>query len=211
MLAPRHRICPCRTLQAYVIDTPEGLDIEVSADGTFTPVLRALVVPNPAGPTKSGCPTSTSTSGSRSKARRDHVHLVMRGCTDLAETDASFRIGGFGRDDWAFDVSYDASAFLESLQDLLHTVQQRSAFEIDLYPQGVERSLVFRFQDDTVLVGCTPRTTWVPSPTTEVCSHRELMSMCTALARDFASSLHAIGSEVSELAPFRDWRRGHFG
>ncbi|WP_431679369.1 hypothetical protein [Kitasatospora sp. KL5] len=141
----------------------------------------------------------------------DYAYLVVRGCADLAETDASFRIGGFGRDDWAFDVSYDASAFLESLQGLLHAVQQRSAFEIDLYPQGVERSLVFRFQDDTVLVDCTSRTTWIPSPSTEVCPHRDLMSMCTALAQDFASSLHAVDSDVATLTPFSAWLRGDFG
>ncbi|MEV7176899.1 hypothetical protein [Kitasatospora sp. NPDC093679] len=141
----------------------------------------------------------------------DYVYLVMRGCADLAETDASFHIGGFGRDDWAFDMSYDASAFLESLRELLRAVRERSAFEIDLYPEGVERSLVFRFEDETVLVDCISRTDWVPSPPTEACPHREFLAMCTALAQDFAFSLHAVGSDVADLAPFRDWRQGVFG
>ncbi|TDU05341.1 hypothetical protein EDD99_3850 [Streptomyces sp. 846.5] len=65
----------------------------------------------------------------------------MRGCADLASADASSLIGGFGRNDWEFDISYDLSALMESLPDLIAAVRHQQQFELDLYPQGVERTL----------------------------------------------------------------------
>ncbi|WP_052442975.1 RHS repeat-associated core domain-containing protein [Streptacidiphilus neutrinimicus] len=47
-----------KATDAYVIDIPEGLGVEVSEDGTVVPVLHAIVVPSPGGLIKSGYPTS---------------------------------------------------------------------------------------------------------------------------------------------------------
>ena len=97
-------------------------------------------------------------------------YLAMRGCADLADTDASFLIGGFGGEDWKFDISYDLSALMESLPELIAAVRLHQQFELDLYPQGVERMLTFRFPEgQTVEVDCHSRTAWTPNPATEVC------------------------------------------
>ena len=39
---------------------------------------------------------------------------VMYACGLLAGTDRAFRIGGFGQDDWGFDVGYDMSVAREA-------------------------------------------------------------------------------------------------
>ncbi|MFJ8043921.1 hypothetical protein ACIRBX_25815 [Kitasatospora sp. NPDC096147] len=132
--------------------------------------------------------------------------LVMRGCLDLAETDAAFRIGGFGKDDWRFDVSYDMSAFVEGLQDLLEALEERAAFELDLYPPGVDRVLTFRFAEDPVAVECLRQTAHGPERSVELLPYQRMVSLCTTLAGDFAAALHAVGSIVADEAPFAEWR-----
>jgi hypothetical protein len=160
-------------------------------------------------------PTGTRLSDERLEERgpleddSSYEYLAMRGCAELAATDASFLIGGFGRKDWEFDISYDLSALMESLPELIAAVRHQQRFELDLYPQGVERTLTFRFPEgETVEVDCRSRTAWTPNPVTEVCDRAELLAMCTGLASDFAASLHAIGSDVAELSPFCAWSRG---
>jgi len=159
-------------------------------------------------------PTSAQMSNERLDGRGsleddfDYVYLAMRGCADLAGTDASFLIGGFGREDWEFDISYDLSALMESLPELTAAVRHQQQFDLDLYPQGVERTLTFRFPEgETAEVDCHSRTAWTPNPVTEVCDRAELLGMCMDLASDFAVSLRDIGSDVAELAPFRAWSR----
>ena len=80
---------------------------------------------------------------------------------------------------------------------------------LDLYPEGVERTLTFRFPgDDTVEVDCASRTTWVPNPSTETSSCTQLLALCHALQEDLAASLQAIGSDVAPLPPFSTWQPG---
>jgi hypothetical protein len=138
----------------------------------------------------------------------DYEYLVMRGCGALAETDAAFRIGGFGKDDWAFTVGYDMSAFMEELPYLIDALRSGNATEIDLYPQGVERTLTFSPADGLVRVTCESRTSWVPRPDVEVCVADDLLSMCVRLARDFATALDSAVPPIAQLAPFDRWRRG---
>ncbi|WP_042371018.1 hypothetical protein [Streptacidiphilus neutrinimicus] len=139
----------------------------------------------------------------------DYDYLAMRACTDLAQTDTAFHIGGFGTQDWGFDISYDMSSFVESLPELVEALHGRKEFELDLYPQGVERTLTFRFPSpDTVEIDCASRTSWVPNPPTETTSRTQLLALCHALQQDLAASLAAIGSDVAQLPPFSTWQPG---
>jgi hypothetical protein len=139
----------------------------------------------------------------------DYHYLAMRGCADLAQTDAAFHIGGFGTQDWGFDISYDMSSFVESLPELVKALHGRKEFELDLYPEGVERTLTFRLRgDDTVEVDCASRTSWVPDPSTETAARAQLLALCRALQQDLAASLEAIGSDVAPLPPFSTWHPG---
>jgi hypothetical protein len=102
------------------------------------------------------------------------------------------------------------SAFMENLAELLAAVESRSHFELDLYPQGVERTLHFSFAGDVVSVRCSSRTSWQPSVPVEVMDFAEFRAMCTDLAKDFSRAVSLIGSQIADLAPFCHWRHGDF-
>lgn len=80
--------------------------------------------------------------------------------------------------------------------------------EVDLYPQGVERTLTFRPDGGRVRISCVSRTSWVPRPDVEVRAADELMDDCVRLARDFATALAAVAPAVARLPPFDRWTRG---
>ncbi|MFB7944112.1 hypothetical protein ACFC6L_04265 [Kitasatospora phosalacinea] len=140
----------------------------------------------------------------------DYPTLTMIGCSDLAATDAAAEAGGFGAP-WHFDVPYDLSAFLEDLDRLLAAFHDRSRHVLDLYPQGLERTLTFTFPaPGLVAVHCASRTDWVPSPATEHHPYDQLHSRLTALARTFATALATAGSRAADRPPFPAWRAGQF-
>lgn len=139
----------------------------------------------------------------------DYETLVMEACSALSDVGGSrFHIGGFGTDEWPLDVAYDLSAFMEQLPSLLVGVRDRREVEVDLYSQGIERTLTFRPSGDFVVIGCDSRTNWVPSPERESIAQSELVAMLSKLAEDFARGLKAINSELSEVAPFERWLEG---
>lgn len=138
----------------------------------------------------------------------DYAYLVMCACGVLAQTDAAFLIGGFGMDGWSFDVGYDMPAFVEELPGLIDVLRSGSKTEVDLYPQGVDRTLTFSPVGELVRVTCVSRTSWVPRPDVEVCSADELLGMCVQLARDFAGAVAVVAPCVARLAQFDRGGRG---
>ncbi|MFC8176790.1 hypothetical protein [Streptomyces sp. NPDC057325] len=159
---------------------------------------------NPAVPSDAVAPASASL-----EPGDDYETLVMEACSALSDAGGSrFHIGGFGSDDWPLDVAYDLSAFMEQLPSLLVGVRNRCEVEVDLYSQGIERTLAFRPSGDLVVIHCDSRTSWVPSPERESIARSELVAMLSKLAEDFARGLKAINSELSEVAPFERWLEG---
>lgn len=139
----------------------------------------------------------------------DYFVLAMEACRELSEAGGSaFHITGFGSEPWVLDVVYDMSAFVESLPQLLAAVRERREFELDMYSQGVERTLVFRPDGDSVVIECLSRTSWVPQPSTEAISRDELVSMLSRLAVDLARGLAVIKSDLVSCAPFVHWVKG---
>ncbi|MFG2815233.1 hypothetical protein [Streptomyces sp. NPDC048410] len=139
----------------------------------------------------------------------DYETLVMEACSVLSDAGGSeFRIGGFGSDEWPVDVAYDLSAFMEQFPSLLGGVRECREVEVDLYSQGIERTLTFRPSGDLVMIHCESRTSWVPNPERESIAQSELVAMLSKLAQDFAGGLKAIISELSEVAPFEHWLEG---
>jgi hypothetical protein len=137
----------------------------------------------------------------------DYAYLVMCACGVLAQTDAAFLIGGFGVDDWSFDVGYDMSAFVEEIPGLIDALRSGSKTEVDLYPHGVGRTLTFSPVGELVRVTCVSRTSWVPRPDVGVCSADELLGMCVRLARDFAGAVAVVAPSVARLAQLDRWGR----
>ncbi|MET8757767.1 hypothetical protein [Lentzea sp. NPDC004782] len=139
----------------------------------------------------------------------DYETLVMEACGVLSDAGGStFHIGGFGSEEWSLDVAYDLSAFMEQLPSLLEGVRDRREVEVDLYSQGIERTLTFRPREDLVMIHCESRTNWVPNPECETVEQSELVAMLSKLAVDFAGGLKAINSELAEIAPFERWLEG---
>lgn len=159
---------------------------------------------NPAVPSGAVVPASESL-----EPGDDYETLVMEACSALSDAGGGrFHIGGFGSDEWPLDVAYDLSAFMEQLPSLLAGVREQREVEVDLYSQGIERTLTFSPSGDLVMIHCDSRTNWVPNPEREDIAQGELVAMLSKLAEDFAGGLKAINSELSEVAPFERWLEG---
>ncbi|WP_154675138.1 hypothetical protein [Parafrankia elaeagni] len=139
----------------------------------------------------------------------DYETLVIEACSALSDAGGCrFHIGGFGSDEWPLDIAYDLSAFMEQLPSLLAGVREYREVEVDIYSQGIERTLSFHSSGDLVTIHCESRTNWIPNPVRESIDRSELVSMLSKLAKDFAGGLRAINSELSEVAPFERWLEG---
>ncbi|WP_406450801.1 nucleoside-triphosphatase [Streptomyces sp. NBC_00876] len=141
------------------------------------------------------------------EADEEYETLVMEACEALAEAgDCGFRMGGFGTPEWPVDVAYDLSTLMEQLPALLAGVRAGREVEVDLYSQGLERTLTFHPEGEVVAIRCASRTRWVPEPEWERVPRDELLAMLTGLAADFADGLAAVDSPLAEVSPFREWR-----
>lgn len=138
----------------------------------------------------------------------DFESLVVIACGQLAETDCKFHFGGFGRDDWDMDVSYDMSTFVEQLPSALESVRRRDQGVVDLYSQGVECLLRFTPIGSDVEVQCVSRTKWMPEPEFERVEMVQLERMASQLASEFANSLAMVKSPIIEIEPFSSWLTG---
>ena len=142
---------------------------------------------------------------------QDFDSVVMDLCQVLAENDCYFRIGGFGQSDWRVDVRYDLSTLIEQLPDTLDKVRSRLAAEIDLYAQGVERTLRFEINGDFVTVLCESRTSWTPEFSVEDIGYSGLLSMLESVATEFAESLRLVWPQLANSMPFVKWLEGRHG
>ncbi|MGO4418474.1 hypothetical protein AB4Z54_06860, partial [Streptomyces sp. MCAF7] len=92
----------------------------------------------------------------------------MEACEALSDAGGStFHISGFGTDEWLFDIAYDMSTFMEQLPPLLAGVRERREVVVDLYSQGVERTLTCRPVGNLTVIRCESRTNWIPDPECE--------------------------------------------
>lgn len=156
-------------------------------------------------PKRRGRPGSVTRATLDPDVRGHFEALVMEASQELEDAGYRFKISGFGLEDWKFDVSYDMSAFVEQLPKLFTGVDNSTIVEVDLYTQGVERTLVFRPVGDDVEIECISRTSWKPDPAVETVPINELEKMSRNLGRDFSSALQEIESEIAQYKPFKDW------
>jgi hypothetical protein len=152
-------------------------------------------------------PSSTESWPSSHRTAGEYETLIMEACEQLKDCDCCFHIEGFGGE-WPVDVGYDLSAFMEQFPELLVAVRKHRYAELDLYSQGIERTLEFYSQESPVKIRCLSRTSWVPDPEVEVIAREDLETMLMNLAVDFARALNGVRSPVAELMPFSDWRDG---
>lgn len=138
----------------------------------------------------------------------DYEADVIEMCSVLADASVGeFVLEGFGRR-WPVDVAYDMSAFLEQFPSLLANIRSEAEWEVDLYSQGIESSLVFEPGVDDVLIHCRSRTLWTPDPPLERIERRELIGMLEELAVGVAKAFAEIAPAASYGRPFDGWARG---
>ncbi|MEU6072004.1 hypothetical protein ABZ864_48205 [Streptomyces sp. NPDC047082] len=136
----------------------------------------------------------------------DYEYFVMYACDLLGRSDCEFHIGGFGVDDWGFDVSYDMSSFMEELPALIEGVVERRDVEMCLYPQGVERVLYFSSRGSVISIRCElANGESLPNSVEEV-SRSGFIAMLRKLAKDFSESLVVVAPRVAHEPPFEFWR-----
>lgn len=140
----------------------------------------------------------------------DYFVLCVHACYLLSHTDLRVHVGGFGDAEWHFNVSYDFSAFMESFPDLMRALASGHRFELDLYPQGIERTLDFRPGREETEIRCVSRTAWKPDPDREIMSSRALMDMLVKLGIDFVRALETVDEHLSGMDPFARWKEGDF-
>ncbi|MDO0933776.1 hypothetical protein QQY66_19565 [Streptomyces sp. DG2A-72] len=108
-------------------------------------------------------------------------------------------------------MSYDMSALMEQLPELLRRLKSEGRGEVDFYSQGVERVVTFERVAAAYVLRCHSRTSWKPSPEVEYVESVKMESMVAELASAFSTGLEAASSEISTLEPFRGWRSQGFG
>ncbi|MGC4857057.1 hypothetical protein ACLQ24_27715 [Micromonospora sp. DT4] len=150
----------------------------------------------------------TSTPRALDLEPEDYPSLVMEACEALAEAGCRFRMGGFGQDDWGLDVGYDLSAVVEQLPEVLTALRAGSTAELDIYAQGVERSLVFEPRQSIVIVRCFSQTSWVPIPDQIEQERSEVVAMLEKLAHAFGEAISVADPGIGKWHPFDLWRRG---
>jgi hypothetical protein len=128
----------------------------------------------------------------------------------LSSSDLRVHIGGFGETEWYFNISYDLAAFMESFPDLMRALASGRQFELDLYPQGLERTLVFRPGPRETEILCVSRTSWKPDPDHEFISSQALEHMLVNLGTDFVRALEAVDEHLSKHRTLRPLERTGF-
>lgn len=138
----------------------------------------------------------------------DFQSLVMDACELLAEAGCRFRMGGFGQDNWNLNVSYDMSTIIEQLPDVLAALDRGEQSDIDLYSQGIERTITITPDGDYIDLKCQSRTSWTPNPEMERLHRGYVIGAFQKLATDFAKALITVQPELVDLEPLGRWQVG---
>jgi hypothetical protein len=148
---------------------------------------------------------STAEPAAEGPSDLDYESIVMELCSRLAETDCVFSMAGFGQEQWPVDIRYDLSTLIEQLPELLSALRSNGSVEVDLYGQGVERTLSFVVVGDRVTATCASRTGWIPNPDVEEIDLAELLAMIESVAFEFAKFMRMVWPQCAKAAPFVDW------
>ena len=141
----------------------------------------------------------------------DYVTEVVNLCDVLGETDAQFRVSGFGLANWPVDVSYDLSAVMEQLPAVIRALIAGARTELDFYSQGIERTLEFQPSGEVCRIRCESRTSWIPDPAEIEMKTNDLIAMLQELARAFGESVAVAAPSLTNMSPFNAWRTGEYG
>lgn len=127
-------------------------------------------------------------------------HLEESGCVE-------FSVGGFGQDRWPVDVRTDLLTLVEQLPALVEAIREDALeFELDFFEQGMQRRLVFRRTDRTLVVTCVSLTGWQPIPINIHLTFDEWRHLLATLRRAFMHAATACCPQLVAMPSFDAWR-----
>jgi len=129
----------------------------------------------------------------------DYITEVIYLCELLGTTDARFHVAGFGLASWPVDVSYDLSAVMEQLPEVIKALAEGEDTELDFYPPGIERTLKFRPSGDACRIRCESRMSWVPDPAEIEMKTGDLVAMLRELTRVFNEAVAIAAPDRSRI------------
>lgn len=105
---------------------------------------------------------------------------------DNTET-ISFRVSGFGQQEWPVDCLFDLSVVMEQLPEILaKTRVHDNKFTLDFYEQGIQRQIYFEDdRSDLVKLTCKSRLNWKPRPDKIIMRKRDVNATFSNLYLDF--------------------------
>ncbi len=137
----------------------------------------------------------------------DNITVLLSDiCDSLAETgQVVFRVSGFGQDRWPVDVGTDLVVVLEQLPRVWEALRTSSPTDLDLYEQGIQRTLTFRRTNGETVIGCESMTQWVPDPAIERIDTRVVLDMLSRFRDAFVRLARQRTPGVVSHRWFQEW------
>ena len=139
----------------------------------------------------------------------DDIRSVLSDVCHAVESQGKFAISGFGQECWPVDFGTDLVVLLEQLPSLINAIYSRSSATLDLYEQGIERTLTFKPVADRYEVTCASRSEWQPNPKTESVSVEELERMLLKIRHEFLRLVRDIAPDLAEHPWLHEWADRH--
>ncbi len=120
----------------------------------------------------------------------NEISVLTDICSEFAKNKFnSFKIQAFSSEFWPVDIETDLVVFLEQLPICIREIESGHDFSIDLYEQGINREIFFKFNHgDYKCYGESHDATWLPSYTENI-TQLDLLKMLKAFLDCFLSAL----------------------
>ena len=153
-----------------------------------------------------------------------HINSILGlACEKLEETGiAFFRMSGFGRGVWPVDVCLDLACVLEQLSEAIDAIRQENyPFDLELYEQGIEKTITFTKKDDDGFIeakcrdffvseGYPGNTSWKPDPDAILVEEGDILSQLLNLKSSFIQAVRTICPDLSTKELFTAWCEDSF-
>ncbi|HMA91705.1 MAG TPA: hypothetical protein VKP30_03420, partial [Polyangiaceae bacterium] len=132
--------------------------------------------------------TAAQCAGRRYSDDNDDVRTMLADvCAALEETvSVRFIVRAFDEMEWPVSLSTDLCVLLEQLPQVAHATENKQAFDLDFFEQGLERTLHFQPDGLDFIVSCTSyHSRWVPAMEAERISMAEIRGVLGRLIHEF--------------------------
>ncbi|MFV0290282.1 MAG: hypothetical protein ACK5IJ_05200 [Mangrovibacterium sp.] len=137
----------------------------------------------------------------------NEVSVILDICDILHRTDkVTFKVSGFGFDNWLVDCGFDLPCVLEVLPCIISKISKNNYnFELDFFEQGTERTVFFKDNGDHVLLDCISRTDWQPNPKRIIMQKEDIKSIFENFRDDFINCSEKICKDLLHNEFLAEW------